>query len=114
MKNLRKSLLLILALVALGQTARAQNVVHVSNETDLRTAIQNQGAGTIIIVEQDISITNSDLVFNKGFILDLNGRILSSETINGSVSKAINATPGVYMLCLINGENVKVQKIVVR
>ena len=47
-------------------------------------------------------------------VVDLMGRILSSETVNGSVSKTINATPGVYMLRLINGENVKVQKIVVR
>ena len=47
-------------------------------------------------------------------VIDLNGRILSSETVNGSVSKSINAVPGVYMIRLINGENVKVQKIVVR
>jgi hypothetical protein len=47
-------------------------------------------------------------------VIDIMGRILSSESINGSVSKAINATPGVYMLRLISGENVKVQKIVVR
>ena len=47
-------------------------------------------------------------------VIDINGRILSSERVNGSVSKTINATPGVYMLRLINGENVMVQKIVVR
>ena len=47
-------------------------------------------------------------------VIDLTGRILSSETVNGSVSTTINATPGVYMLRLINGENVNVQKIVVR
>ena len=47
-------------------------------------------------------------------VIDVTGRILSSETINGSVSKAIHAAPGVYMLRLINGDNVKVQKIVVR
>ena len=47
-------------------------------------------------------------------VVDVTGRILSSETVNGSVSKAINAAPGVYMIRLINGENVKVQKIVVR
>ncbi len=47
-------------------------------------------------------------------VIDINGRILSSETISGSCSKAINATTGVYMLRLINGENVKVQKVVVR
>lgn len=47
-------------------------------------------------------------------VIDLNGRILSSETVSGSVSKAINLAPGVYMLRLINGESVNVQKIVVR
>ena len=47
-------------------------------------------------------------------VIDVNGRILSSETISGSCSKTIEATAGVYMLRLINGENVKVQKIVVR
>ena len=47
-------------------------------------------------------------------VIDITGRILSSETVNGSVSTTLNATPGVYMLRLINGENVKVQKIVVR
>ena len=47
-------------------------------------------------------------------VIDLNGRILSSETINGSVSKGINQPAGVYMIRLINGEDVKVQKVVVR
>jgi FtsP/CotA-like multicopper oxidase with cupredoxin domain len=47
-------------------------------------------------------------------VVDINGRILSNETVNGSVSTTINAASGVYMLRLINGENVKVQKIVVR
>ena len=47
-------------------------------------------------------------------VIDVNGRIVSNETINGTVATSINATPGVYMLRLINGENVNVQKIVVR
>ena len=47
-------------------------------------------------------------------VIDLTGRILSSETVNGSVSKTLNAVPGIYMLRLINGDNVNVQKIVVR
>lgn len=47
-------------------------------------------------------------------VIDVNGRILSSETISGSCSKAINAAPGVYMLRLINGDNMKVQKVVVK
>ena len=47
-------------------------------------------------------------------VIDVTGRILSSETVNGSVSTTINAAPGVYMLRLVNGDNVKVQKVVVR
>ena len=47
-------------------------------------------------------------------VIDLNGRILSSETINGCVSKAINAAAGLYILRLINGKEVRTQKIVVR
>ena len=46
-------------------------------------------------------------------VIDLTGRILSSETINGSCSKSLNAPAGVYMLRLVNGD-VKVQKVVVR
>jgi hypothetical protein len=46
-------------------------------------------------------------------LIDVNGRILSSETINGSVSKPIHAAAGVYMLRLINGEDVRTQKIII-
>ena len=47
-------------------------------------------------------------------VIDINGRIHSSESVNGSVSKAINVASGVYVLRLINGDDVKTQKIVVR
>lgn len=47
-------------------------------------------------------------------VIDVNGRILSSEQINGSVSKAIQSAPGVYVIRLANNENVKTQKIVVK
>lgn len=47
-------------------------------------------------------------------VIDVNGRVLSSEEIHGSQSKYINAAPGIYLLRLINGDNVKVQKIVIR
>ena len=46
-------------------------------------------------------------------IIDMNGRILKSESINGCASISVNAAPGIYMLRLINGNAVKVQKIVV-
>ena len=47
-------------------------------------------------------------------LVDLTGRVISSETINGTVAKAINATPGIYMLRLMNNNEVKTQKILVK
>ena len=47
-------------------------------------------------------------------VIDVNGRVLSSESINGSASVSVKGAAGVYMVRLINGDNVKVQKIVVR
>ena len=47
-------------------------------------------------------------------IIDMVGRVISTEIVNGTTSKAINAKAGVYVLRLITGENVKTQKIVVR
>ena len=47
-------------------------------------------------------------------VIDVNGRIISSESINGCTNLNVNAAPGVYMLRLVNGDNVKVQKVVVK
>ena len=47
-------------------------------------------------------------------VIDVNGRILKSESINGNSNIDMNAAAGVYMLRLVNGDNVKVQKVVVR
>ena len=47
-------------------------------------------------------------------VIDMTGRIVSSQTINGSASVSLNATSGVYVLRLVNGDNAKVQKIVVK
>ena len=47
-------------------------------------------------------------------VIDVNGRVLSSEQISGCVSKHIEAAPGVYMFRLINGNDVKTQKTVIK
>lgn len=47
-------------------------------------------------------------------VIDMMGRMLNSELIDGNAEINIQTAPGVYMLRLINGDNVKVQKIVVR
>ena len=47
-------------------------------------------------------------------VMDVTGRMLSSEAINGSASINVEGAAGVYMVRLVNGENVRVQKIIVK
>ena len=47
-------------------------------------------------------------------VVDVMGRVLSTETVNGIATISLNQVPGVYMLRLVNGEKAMVQKIVVR
>lgn len=47
-------------------------------------------------------------------VVDVLGHILSSETFNGSYEKHLDVAPGVYMLRLIQGNDVKVQKMVIK
>ncbi len=47
-------------------------------------------------------------------VVDVTGRILKSETINGCANVNINAAPGVYMIRLVNNDNMKVQKVIVK
>jgi hypothetical protein len=47
-------------------------------------------------------------------VLDVMGRMLSTETFSGSIEKRLDVAPGVYFIRLVNGEDVKTQKIVVR
>ena len=47
-------------------------------------------------------------------IIDVMGRVLSNQTISGTAELSLNQQPGVYVLRLVNGNDVKTQKIVVR
>ena len=47
-------------------------------------------------------------------VIDILGHMVSSDTFSGSYERKLNVAPGVYMIRLINGNDVKVQKIVVR
>ncbi len=47
-------------------------------------------------------------------VVDVMGRVLSSEQISGNTEININQPAGVYMLRLVSGDSVKVQKVVVR
>ena len=47
-------------------------------------------------------------------VVDVMGRIVDSQSIQGNATLNLDQTPGIYMLRLVNGDNVKVQKVVVR
>ncbi len=47
-------------------------------------------------------------------VIDVAGRILKSEQIEGCHSLSFQAARGVYMFRLINGDNIRTQKVVVR
>lgn len=58
------------------------------------------------------------VVLNEGQailrVIDLTGRIVKSENINGSADINMNVAPGVYMLRLVHGDDVKTQKIIMK
>ena len=58
------------------------------------------------------------IILNEGRatlqVVDVMGRVLSSETVNGNAEICIDQPAGVYMLRLVSGDDVKVQKVVVR
>jgi hypothetical protein len=70
------------------------------------------------IVENFAFISNGELMINNSGnatlqVIDITGRILSSENIQNCYSKSLNLSAGVYVVRLSNGNDVKTQKIVV-
>lgn len=57
-------------------------------------------------------------VNNKGRatlqVIDMTGRLISTETLDGNAHVTIDAAPGVYMLQLTNGNDVKTQKVIIK
>ena len=47
-------------------------------------------------------------------VMDMTGRIVSSQAISGHATVSLNQPAGIYMLRLINGNDVKVQKIIIK
>ena len=47
-------------------------------------------------------------------VVDVTGRMISSETVRGNATLNLNQLSGVYMIRLVNGDSVKVQKVVVK
>ena len=71
------------------------------------------------IAESFAYISNGNLVINNSGnatlqVMDITGRILSTESIHGCHSKSLNLSTGLYIVRLSNGNDMKTQKIVVR
>jgi hypothetical protein len=71
-------------------------------------------------VDEDFAFISDGniIILNEGEatlqVIDIMGRIVSTQTVNGNASVNNVGAAGVYVLQLINGNNVKTQKIVVR
>lgn len=74
------------------------------SETDTFGFINGMGDLCIFGIEGEATVQ----------VVDMMGRVLSSETFSGSYEKKIEGAPGVYMVRLIQGNDVRVQKMVVR
>ena len=64
-------------------------------------------------------VSNGELMINNSGeatlqVMDITGRILSTERIQDCYGKSLNLNAGVYVVRLSNGNDVKTQKIVVR
>ena len=71
------------------------------------------GSGTFAFYSNGSWIVNNDGEATLQ-VIDLNGRMLRNETIDGSVSFNVDAAPGVYVLRLINGDETRTQKVIVK
>ena len=75
--------------------------------------------GILSVSENFAFFSNGSFVINNEGdatlqVIDLNGRVISSETINGCANVNVSGAAGVYLIRLVNGENVRVQKVVVK
>ena len=75
-----------------------------SVEGDRFSFINSNGSFSIFGIEGEATLQ----------VLDVMGRVLSTETFSNSIEKRLNVAPGVYFIRLVNGQDVKTQKIVVR
>lgn len=89
-------------------------------ESRFRLVFASNGTSTSSATEETFAFfSNGNLaVNNEGEatlqVIDVMGRVLSSQTISGTAELSLNQVPGVYVLRLVNGNDVKTQKIVVR
>lgn len=91
-----------------------------ANTTDYASRFKLVFVSGQAVTDDNFIFYNNDswIIANEGEaslqVIDINGRILSSERINGNVTKHFEVSAGVYIIRLVNGADEKTQKIVVR
>ena len=83
--------------------SRFKIVFATTTEVDEQFAYYNDG---ILVINSDSNATLN--------VYDVTGRLVDTKNVNGSCQVGFNAVTGVYMIQLVNGNDVKTQKIVVK
>lgn len=105
--------------VDLLQTPSYTFEARTSDYTSRFRLIFNANDGDSIVDETFAFFNGSEwTVSNMGEVtlqvVDVTGRIVSTQSISGNATVSINESAGIYTLRLVNGDDVKVQKVVVR
>ncbi len=90
-----------------------------AKSTDYASRFKLAFATSSSTLDDDFAFVSNDHLMIYGIegdailkVMDLTGRTLSTESFNGSYDKALNLSTGVYMLQLIQGAEVRTQKII--
>ncbi len=76
------------------------------------TGIDENGEPFAFFNGRDWTVNNKGKAILQ--VIDMTGRLISTETIDGTAHVNINAATGVYMLQLTNGNDVKTQKVIIK
>jgi hypothetical protein len=104
----------------LSTPAYTFNAKTTDYESRFRLVFSANNANTDAASEDTFAFfSNGNLIVNNEGeatlqVVDVMGRVVSSQTVSGTTELSFNQVPGVYVLRLVNGNDVKTQKIVVR
>ncbi len=111
-----------------NKTGVDTDLLHTPNYTFEASTGDYESRFTLVFVTKDGSSTGSDtfaffngstwVVSNEGEatlqVIDMMGRVLSSQTVNGNAEVNVGQVAGVYVMRLINGNEIKSQKIIIK
>ena len=98
-----------------------QNYTFEAKTTDYASRFKLMFATSSSVTDDSFGFINNGNLIVLGIegeatlqVIDMTGRMISSEPFSGTYEKQLNVAPGVYMIRLISGDSVKVQKIIIK